>query len=42
LVPGQPAPTLIDPGRDHIHIIRNEGSTPASTSAVLGRVSDNW
>jgi len=33
-VPGQPAPTLIDPGRDHVHIIRNEGSTPASTIAV--------
>jgi hypothetical protein len=33
-VPGQPAPTLVDPGRDHVHIIRNEGSSPASTIAV--------
>jgi len=32
-VPGQP-PTLVDPGRDHMHIIRNEGSVPASTIAV--------
>jgi hypothetical protein len=33
-VPGQPAPTLIDPGEGHVHIIRNEGSVPASTIAV--------
>ena len=33
-VPGQPAPTLVDPGRDHVHIIRNEGTGPASTIAV--------
>ena len=33
-VPGQPAPTLVDPGRDHEHIIRNEGSVAASTIAV--------
>ena len=33
-VPGQPAPTLIDPGHGHVHIIRNEGSVPASTIAV--------
>ena len=33
-VAGQPAPTLVDPGRDHLHIIRNEGSVPASTIAV--------
>ncbi len=33
-VPGQPAPTLVDPGHDHVHIIRNEGSVPASTIAV--------
>jgi len=25
-VPGRPAPTLIDPGHGHVHIIRNEGS----------------
>ena len=31
---GQPAPTLIDPGHGHVHIIRNEGSVPASTIAV--------
>jgi hypothetical protein len=31
---GQPAPTLVDPGRDHEHIIRNEGSVAASTIAV--------
>ncbi len=31
---GQPNPTLIDPGNGHIHIIRNEGSVPASTIAV--------
>jgi mannose-6-phosphate isomerase-like protein (cupin superfamily) len=33
-VPGQPAPTLVDPGHGHVHIIRNEGSIPASTIAV--------
>ena len=33
-VPGQPAPTLVDPGSDHEHIIRNEGSVAASTIAV--------
>ena len=33
-VQGQPAPTLIDPGDGHVHIIRNEGSVPASTIAV--------
>jgi hypothetical protein len=33
-VPGQPAPTLVDPGRDHVHIIRNEGSVVASSIAV--------
>src|SRR5216684_7711610 len=33
-VPGQPAPTLIDPGSGHLHVIRNEGSVPASTIAV--------
>jgi hypothetical protein len=33
-VPGQPAPTLIDPGHGHVHIIRNEGSVPASSIAV--------
>jgi hypothetical protein len=33
-VPGQPAPTLVDPGRDHEHIIRNEGSVQATTIAV--------
>jgi|SRR5437868_746325 len=33
-VAGQPAPTLVDPGHGHVHIIRNEGSTPASTIAV--------
>jgi hypothetical protein len=31
---GQPAPTLVDPGRGHEHIIRNEGSVAASTIAV--------
>ncbi len=34
VVPGQPFPTFVDPGRDHVHIIRNEGSVPASTIAV--------
>ncbi len=33
-VPGQPAPTLVDPGHGHVHIIRNEGSVPASSIAV--------
>jgi hypothetical protein len=33
-VPGQPAPTLVDPGRDHVHIIRNEGSVQATSIAV--------
>jgi len=33
-VQGQPAPTLVDPGDGHVHIIRNEGSVPASTIAV--------
>jgi hypothetical protein len=33
-VPGQPAPTLVDPGHGHVHIIRNEGPVPASTIAV--------
>lgn len=33
-VPGQPAPTLVDPGSGHVHIIRNEGLVAASTIAV--------
>ena len=33
-VPGQPAPTLVDPGHGHVHIIRNEGSVMASSIAV--------
>jgi hypothetical protein len=33
-VAGQPAPTLIDPGHGHVHIIRNEGSVPATSIAV--------
>jgi len=33
-VPGQPAPTLVDSGDGQVHIIRNEGSVPASTIAV--------
>jgi hypothetical protein len=33
-VQGQPAPTLIDPGDGHVHIIRNEGSVPATNIAV--------
>ena len=33
-VPGQPAPTLIDPGHGHVHIIRNEGSIAATTIAI--------
>ncbi len=34
VVPGQPLPTLVDPGSDHVHVIRNEGSVPASTITV--------
>jgi len=33
-VPGQPAPTLVDPGHGHVHIIRNEGPVMASSIAV--------
>jgi hypothetical protein len=33
-VPGQAAPTFVDPGNGHVHNIRNEGSVPASTIAV--------
>lgn len=33
-VAGQPAPTLVDSGGDHVHIIRNEGTVPATTIAV--------
>jgi hypothetical protein len=33
-VPGQPSPTLVDPGHGHVHVIRNEGTVPASTIAV--------
>jgi hypothetical protein len=33
-VPGQPAPTLVDGGGGHVHIIRNEGSVAASSIAV--------
>jgi len=33
-IAGQPAPTLVDPGRGHVHIIRNEGTVPASSIAV--------
>jgi hypothetical protein len=33
-VPGEPAPTLVDPGHGHVHIIRNEGSVQASSIAV--------
>ena len=33
-VPGQPAPTFVDPGRGHVHIVRNEGSVVASSIAV--------
>ena len=33
-VPGQAAPTFIDPGHGHVHIIRNEGTVAASTIAV--------
>ena len=34
VVPGQPLPTLVDPGSGHLHVIRNEGSVPASTITV--------
>ena len=34
VVANQPLPTLVDPGHGHVHIIRNEGSVPASTIAV--------
>ncbi len=33
-VQGQPAPTFVDPGHGHVHIVRNEGSAPASSIAV--------
>jgi hypothetical protein len=33
-VPGQPSPTLVDPGHGHVHIIRNEGSVQASVIAI--------
>jgi hypothetical protein len=33
-VPGQPSPTLVDPGSGHLHVTRNEGSVPATTIAV--------
>ena len=33
-VPGQPEPTLVDPGHGHVHIIRNEGPVMASSIAV--------
>ena len=33
-VPGQPAPAFVDRGGNHVHIIRNEGTVPASTIAV--------
>jgi hypothetical protein len=33
-IPGQPAPTLVDPGHGHVHIIRNEGSVMATSIAV--------
>ena len=33
-VAGQPAPTLVDPGHGHAHIIRNEGSVQATSIAV--------
>src|SRR5882757_3108027 len=33
-VTGQPAPTLVDPGHNHVHIIRNEGSVAATSIAV--------
>ncbi len=33
-VPGKPAPTFVDPGHGHVHIVRNEGSVVASSIAV--------
>src|SRR5258708_5512975 len=35
-VQGQPAPTFVDPGHahGHVHIVRNEGSVPASSIAI--------
>lgn len=33
-IPGQPAPTLIDPGDGHVHNLRNEGSVQATSIAV--------
>jgi hypothetical protein len=33
-VTGQPAPTFVDPGRGHVHIVRNEGTTVATSIAV--------
>lgn len=33
-VPGQPAPTFVDPGHGHVHILRNEGSVVASSVAI--------
>jgi len=33
-VTGLPSPTLVDPGHGHVHVIRNEGSVPASSIAV--------
>ena len=33
-VQGQPVPTFVDPGHGHVHIVRNEGSVPASSIAV--------
>ena len=33
-VPGQPSPTLVDPGHGHVHIIRNEGAVQASVIAI--------
>ena len=33
-VPGQPAPTFVDPGHGHVQILRNEGSVVASSIAV--------
>ena len=33
-VAGQPAPIFVDPGGNHAHLVRNEGTVPASTIAV--------
>jgi hypothetical protein len=33
-VTGSPEPTAFDLGGDHVHIVRNEGTVPASTIAV--------